>query len=245
MSNQPFQWTATQEQVSNLNATIIKPHSTIVPTEMIVLCHGYGAPGDDLVGIADPLIRELQKKQRNPILVFPEAPVDLEDYGMPGGRAWWPLNMARLMELAAKNDFSEMRSEVPPGIDDARSMLVEFTQELMNRFSIDEAKLTLGGFSQGAMLAVDAALRGLDKAPAHLAVMSGALICEPIWRAAAGRLETMKVIQTHGRFDTILPIQTGRWLNSLFRDSCRQATFHEFDGPHTIPMQAIEMIAES
>ncbi len=161
---------------------------------------------------------------------------------MPGGRAWWPLNMARLMQLAEKNDFSEMRNEVPPGIDEARAMLTETTEKILERYSLETSSLTLGGFSQGAMLATDTALRGLKTPPQRLAILSGALICESIWRSCADRLKETEVAQSHGRYDMILPVQTGRWLNTFFREHCSQVDYHEFDGPHTIPGEAYEMI---
>lgn len=237
-------WTHSLDQIGDLKTALIQPPAAFVPTEMLVLCHGYGAPGDDLVGIAEPLIRQFQKHGRQPLLVFPEGPMDLKDYGMPGSRAWWPLNMARLMALANKNDFSEMRNEIPPGIDEARSMLVDTIGRLLHRFAIDSSQLTLGGFSQGAMLATDTALQGLDNVPKALVVFSGALICEQKWRSAASRLSQLQIIQSHGRYDTILPIQTGRWLNSLLNEYNQEVRYHEFDGPHTIPMEAIELISQ-
>ena len=54
------------------------------PEGAVVLCHGFGAGGDDLV----PLHRELcgldprLERQR---FIFPEAPLSLG----PGSRAWW------------------------------------------------------------------------------------------------------------------------------------------------------------
>ena len=243
MSNQQISWSHSIQQIGPLRTAIIQPKLKSAFNEIIVLCHGFGAPGDDLVGIAEPLIKQLQKHDRYPLLVFPEAPIDLEEYGMPGGRAWWPLNMARLMQLAEKNDFSEMRSEVPPGIDEARGMLTETVENLLDQFSLTTSSLTLGGFSQGGMVATDCALRGLKVAPKRLAIMSGALICEPIWKSAADRMKETDVVQSHGRQDMILPIQTGRWLNAFFRENCKQVSYHEFDGPHTIPMEAIELIS--
>jgi phospholipase/carboxylesterase len=242
MSNQQRAWTHSIQQIGSLKTAIIHPNDLAKAREVFVMCHGFGAPGDDLVGIAQFMISQLRIQDRLPILVFPEAPIDLGKFGMPGGRAWWPLNMARLMHLAEKNDFSEMRNEVPPGIDEARNMLTETTERILEQFSLDTSALTIGGFSQGAMLATDTAIMGLKSPPKRLAVLSGALICESHWRSGADRLKSTEVVQTHGRFDTILPIQTGRWLNALLRENCREMNYHEFDGPHSIPPEAIEML---
>ncbi len=243
MSKQQTKWTHSIQRLGPLKTAIIRPAQESEIREAIVLCHGFGAPGDDLVGIAEPLILQLRKYDRTPMLIFPEAPIDLAEYGMPGGRAWWPLNMARLMQLAEKNDFSEMRNEVPPGIDEAREKLVETIEKILDQHKLDNSTLTIGGFSQGAMLATDTALRGLKTPPKHLVVLSGALICENIWKSCADRLRETDVVQSHGRYDMILPIQTGRWLNAFFRENCSQVAYHEFDGPHTIPGEAYEMIS--
>ncbi len=144
---------------------------------------------------------------------------------MPGGRAWWPINMARLMQLAATNDFSAMRNEVPPGIDSARNALVATTYELLSRYALSPASLTLGGFSQGAMVAVDTVLRGMDEAPKRLVAFSGALICEDLWSQRLDRLASTELLQSHGRYDTILPVESGRWLYGLLQPACMVAKY--------------------
>lgn len=245
MNNPKEQWTARNEIFGQLHCKIVVPPEEIVPHELLVLCHGYGAPGDDLFGFANHLIREYRKHKRYPVMLFPAAPIDLEEYGMPGGRAWWPLNMARLMELVAKNDIGEMRDEVPPGIDEARDALTQTIQEALDRYSLSCNELTIGGFSQGAMLAVDTAIRGLPHRPNRLVIFSGALICESLWKEKVARIAETHVIQSHGRFDNILPIQTGRWLHTMLKEACESIRYDEFDGPHTIPLEAIELVSGS
>jgi phospholipase/carboxylesterase len=105
--------------------------------------------------------------------------------------------------------------------------------------------LTLAGFSQGAMLSVDTVIRGLAEPPGKLVVMSGALICESLWKAKADRLRKLPVLQSHGRSDSILPIQTGRWLKQFFEASLCNLEYLEFNGDHTIPYEIYPMIAKS
>src|SRR5262245_45871791 len=59
---------------------------------LVVLLHGFGAPGDDLV----PLFRQLDVP-RSVRFAFPEAPIDLGELVGPayaGGRAWWMIDPA-------------------------------------------------------------------------------------------------------------------------------------------------------
>ncbi len=89
------------------------------------------------------------------------------------------------------------------------------------------------------MLAVDTVVRGLPAPPGKLAVMSGALICESLWRAGATRLQDLAVVQSHGRMDSILPVQTGRWLHELLVAGGASVDYLEFDGDHTIPFEML------
>ena len=117
---------------------------------VVVLLHGYGAPGTDLV----PLWRELAVPHEVRF-VFPEAPLEL---GF-GGRAWWPLDMARLQDRFSKAAVERLIAEVPPGIDEARAALLELLAVLERDFGALPEQTVLGGFSQGAMLATDIVLR--------------------------------------------------------------------------------------
>jgi phospholipase/carboxylesterase len=204
----------------------------------VFLCHGFGAPGDDLAGLAEVYLEQCLSTALRPALVFPAAPLDLADEGMPGGRAWWRLNMARLMQATMTNSFDQLRSEIPAGIDQAREALMEAVRTARHRFG-SAPQLVLGGFSQGAMLAVDTALRGLDDPPHGLIIYSGALLCEGLWRPLSSRLASTRIYLSHGTLDPILPIQTGRWLAEMLLEAgCRLNPYY-FQGPHTIPMRAL------
>jgi phospholipase/carboxylesterase len=206
---------------------------------VVVLCHGFGASGEDLVGIAEGLL-EGSENAGGIELVFPAAPLALDEYGMPGGRAWWLLSISRLIAALDEGRYEEVREEVPPGIDEARQALTETVELLLARNNLDHRQLILGGFSQGAMLSMDVACRGLAAPPAGLCLYSGALICERQWKLTVSRLQHAKIIQSHGRQDPILPFQAGGWLRELLQKAGCQVDFVDFSGPHTIPWEAIE-----
>src|SRR5260221_4639921 len=62
----------------------------------ILLCHGFGAPGADLV----PLARVIDAG-RDVRWFFPEAPIDL-GLEMMGGRAWWEIDLVRMQTAIAR-----------------------------------------------------------------------------------------------------------------------------------------------
>src|SRR5690606_12818637 len=97
----------------------------------------------------------------------------------------------------------------------------------------------LGGFSQGAMLAVDTALH-LDEPPGGLVIWSGTLLNEAVWLPQVSRLKGVPIVQSHGREDTISPFEAALWLRDLPTKPGAEVTFHDVPGPHTIPMEAMQ-----
>lgn len=237
-----FQYRGAREKIGDLDCVIVSPETMsgepLKPAALAVFCHGFGAGGEDLVGFAGEVLEAAATDQ--PLaLVFPAAPIDLTDQGMPGSRAWWLLSVQRLLSALEEGRYEQIRMEVPDGIDAARTKLTYVVESLLSRYELQSNKLLLAGFSQGAMLSMETACEGLKSAPAALCLYSGALICEKKWSKAAPRLADTKIVQSHGRFDTILPLQTGAWLRDLLTESGCQVDFLEFDGPHTIPTEAI------
>src|SRR5437879_8470468 len=84
---------------------------------VVVLLHGYGAPGSDLVVFGRTI-----DAPRGTRFVFPEAPIDLgREY--EGGRAWWHIDMMALQVAIARGTFRERAHEVPPGLAEARALV--------------------------------------------------------------------------------------------------------------------------
>ena len=213
------------------------------PELVVIICHGFGAPGTDLVSIGSELLQlnpELAGRIR---FVFPAAPLSLDDIGMFGGRAWWHLDIERLTRAIETGELRDLRNDLPEDLPRARQMLQSLIEEVQEATGLPTSRLVLGGFSQGSMLATDVALR-LPEAPAALCIWSGALMCESIWRELAANRGTLAVLQSHGRQDPILPFQGGLWLRDMLREAGVDVEFIEFDGVHTIPVEAIRRFAE-
>ena len=213
------------------------------PTVAVVLCHGYGAPGSDLVSLSGAWIPLLGDDASRFRFVFPAAPTTLADMGMPDGRAWWPLNMARLMEAIEANAFDELHQHTPPGIDSAREKLCETIRLVKDEIAGDSTPLVLGGFSQGAMLTMETSLRGSVDPPQLLIQFSGTVVCEPQWQSAMNRLDQCRVYQSHGQMDPILPYSSAMRLRELLEEANVNVDFHSFIGPHTIDQASVEAVA--
>ncbi|MCE2811756.1 MAG: hypothetical protein LW850_15330 [Planctomycetaceae bacterium] len=234
-------WVLERKVWGGLESILIAPRGN-EPAVLVTLCHGFGAPGRDLVSLAEELVPLLPEGDAKPAFLFPCGPLDLEEtHGMPDARAWWPINMARLAQLATVDNLDELRNEIPPGIDQARRKLEDCVLACLSDKQWNSTILVMGGFSQGAMLSVDVALRSARLSPVGLIAWSGALICESSWNQAyRNDPRRIQVFQSHGRQDMILPISTGRALSGFLQGLSLPVDYAEFHGPHAIGIESIE-----
>ena len=157
---------------------------------------------------------------------------------MPGARAWWHLDIAKLNAAIEEGQFRNLRNDLPAGLPEARRLVTGLVEAIQEEWKTPSHQLVLGGFSQGAMLATDVALR-LPAPPAALNVWSGTLLCEQEWARLAGDRGHLSVVQSHGHTDPILPFAAAEWLRDLLIGAGLDVDFLEFPGMHTIPAQAI------
>lgn len=234
--------TVTREHIAPLDCIVVDGGDQ--PSIAVVICHGYGASLDDLAPLASEWLTMLGEKAADFRFVFPNAPHSLAEMGMPTARAWWPINMARLAEAVQANSFEDLHNEVPPGIDQAQQCLDQVITAVLRDLPTETPRLVLGGFSQGAMLSMDTALRGKIDAPELLLQFSGTVVCRSLWETAAkDRLANTKVFQSHGTIDPVLPFASAEVLRDLLRLAGVSVDFHEFEGPHTIDGLSVEKVA--
>jgi phospholipase/carboxylesterase len=209
----------------------------------VVLCHGYGATGRDLIGLTEAIGEVRPSVLSSTAFLYPAAPLDLADHGIPYGRAWWHIDLDRLINRPTPELLARFRSDAPEGALEARRMLEEMLAATCEQFSLKSAQLVLGGFSQGSMLVTDAALR-MDVGPAGLCILSGALVNERQWRDLAPKHKPIRVLQSHGRQDQLLMYPQATQLRDLLIDAGHHVQFVPFDGGHEIPPIVIHRLAE-
>ncbi|AKU95230.1 Phospholipase/carboxylesterase family protein [Labilithrix luteola] len=202
----------------------------------MVLLHGFGAPGDDLVGLAGAV-----GAPPGTTFLFPEAPHDLAEFtSLPvygGARAWWMVDVGRYERALSSGRLGDVIDEVPDGLDEARAALASMFDALAKQGTPSEL-VVVGGFSQGSMLSVDFALR--DARPLRgLVVMSGALIAASEWRPRMKARAGMPLFQSHGTHDPILPYEVAKLLNRELVSAGLVGDFLSFAGGHGIPPETM------
>jgi phospholipase/carboxylesterase len=195
---------------------------------VVILLHGFGAPGDDLVSLggaidAPPGTRWL----------FPEAPLSV-NLGFGEARAWWIIDMARIQADRAAGRIRDLSMDIPKGLSLARDRLLAFLKELPQHLPIDYRKTVIGGFSQGAMLSCDAVLQ-TEYPFAGMVQLSGNLLAQPVWRPLMPKRKGLPVFQSHGLQDDILPYVGAERLRDTLSKSGLAVEWHSFRGGHEIP----------
>lgn len=172
--------------MAELRALRRMPASAGAPAQLVVLCHGVGAGGHDLIGIADAWAEALP----GAAFVAPDAPEPYD--AAPAGRQWFSLRDRTLSVLER-------------GADRAAASLNPFVDAELARLGLAPDACALMGFSQGAMTVLHAGLRRAGP-PRALLAYSGALL-------APHRLEGLgqvPVLLVHGEADEVVPVSRSR-----------------------------------
>jgi len=203
---------------------------------VVILLHGFGAPGDDLVPLAEVL--EAPEGTR---WLFPEAPLSL-DMGFGDSRAWWIIDMARLQADRAAGRVRDLSMEIPKGLALARGWLLALLKELPHHLPIDYRKTVIGGFSQGAMLTCDAVCH-TDYPFAGLVQLSSNLLAQPVWSPLMPKRHGLPVFQSHGTLDEILPYVGAERLRDALNHAGLAVEWHSFRGGHEIPESVLRALS--
>ena len=168
----------------NLSGPSFPPRSGGPPRQLVILLHGWGADGNDLIGLAPHFARTMPHAE----FVSPHAPFPCD---MGFGRQWFSL-----ADRTPARILAGMRA-IAPVID-------AFIGEALHARGLGDRALALVGFSQGAMAALYVALRR-EEACAAVLGYSGALIGG---EELAIEIKSMPpVLLVHGRADEIVPVQ--------------------------------------
>jgi phospholipase/carboxylesterase len=202
---------------------------------LFILLHGFGAPGDDLVSLADDLIVPAGTR-----FVFPEGPLSLS-FGPSAARAWWLIDMARIAADQAAGRVRDLSQDIPKGLAPARETILAFLKEVEHSFGADPRKTILGGFSQGAMLSCDVMLHS-DRPYAGLVQLSGNVLAQSLWGPLMAKRKGLPVFQSHGMQDELLPYVGAERLRDILIHAGLSVEWQSFRGGHEIPRSVLQRL---
>lgn len=188
---------------------------------LLLLLHGIGADENDLFGLA-PFLDERF------FIVSVQAPFVLPY----GGFAWFELFIE-----PGKIGFNAKQFE------QSRKMILEFVDEIIAEYELDASRIYLCGFSQGAMMSLSAVLSEPEKF-AGLVAMSGRAVTEmlPI-NKGFDELKDFPILVTHGIYDPVLPIETGRATREILSRLPVCLEYKEYKMAHEISQESLRDVS--
>jgi phospholipase/carboxylesterase len=170
------------------------PASKAAPAQLVVLCHGLGADGHDLIDLAPTWGHALP----DAAFVSVDAPF-AHDSGF--GRQWWSV-------------ADRSPPVVEAGVRRAAEFLDGFIDAELQRLGLPADRYALMGFSQGAMTVLFTGLRRAS-APRAILAFSGALIAPE--SLATELANNAPVLLVHGEADDVVPAQRSRDAEAALR----------------------------
>ena len=154
------------------------------PKQIVLLLHGYGSNGADVISLAPHWQRNLP----DALFLAPNAPQRLSN--LSSGYQWWPLSAFTPQALAS-------------GAASAAPAIEAFIDRKLKQYGLTEASLAIVGFSQGTMMALHVGLRRPRKVAAiigYSGMLTGGqeLSHLPITKPP--------VLLIHGSADPIVPV---------------------------------------
>lgn len=187
---------------------------------LVVIMHGRGADANDLADIAPALDAPPGCR-----FVFPNAPRAWEAApGMTYGFTWfdgWPPTGKSLL--------------------DSRELVFRFLSEVATRYPTPTGKIVLCGFSQGALMALDAGLR-TETPLAGVVAMSGGLYEEDLPDLQPRR--QLPVLIVHGTMDDVIPINAARRARHVLESHGLEPEYGEFPMGHFVTQDSMAQVAE-
>lgn len=206
-----------------LSGPMIPPRDGGLPQRAIVLLHGYGSDGNDLIGLA-PYWRDIAPTA---LFVAPNAPDPCRDN--PAGFQWFPIDFER----------PGYRFE---GASRACPVVVSFLTDLWTQTGLTAADTILAGFSQGAMMALHVGL-SLDTPLLGIIAFSGALI--PPEQFLAGSSPRPPVCLIHGDEDVVVDPNYSAEAAATLRQAGFAVSYHvERGAGHTITAEGLRFASD-
>ena len=191
------------------------------PAPLLIMLHGYGSNEHDLFDLAQYLDPRLHIVSARGVLSLPW-----------GGFAWYNLG----------GTPGNLRPD-PDTRERAVGFLENFIRDLPGRLGTDPQRTFLLGFSQGAIMSLAMAMR-LPERLAGVIALSGYLDPDLNIVPPPAGLAELDILQIHGLYDDVIPIDAARRSRELFEATPARYTYSEDPIGHSISLEGLQLIRE-
>jgi len=200
------------------------------PVASIIWMHGLGADAHDF----EPIVPALAEPLRRPLrFVFPNAPVRpvTVNAGYPM-RAWFDISVLGGSSVAPDE----------PGIRESAAAIRALVRR-ENEHGIPTNRIVLGGFSQGAGMAVFSGLRHPGRLAGMVALSGFLLLTSTLDAERQAANQETSIFLGHGTFDPMVDVRLGEELRSTLESRGYAVEWHTYPIQHTVSPEEVLHVA--
>ena len=199
--------------------------TTKTPKFLVILLHGYGANGENLIELAN----EFQPIIQDAYFIAPNA-IEPWEGGFPNSYQWFSLYAG--VERNALDILA-------PKIKNANQILLKFIEDQLARFNLSFENLILIGFSQGSMMSIYQGLI-MPKKIAGIISFSGKVV-EPL-SVGDEIISKPDICLIHGTHDSVLPFANFHEAQKILNQYQIPFEAHAIENlDHTIDIRAVRI----
>lgn len=166
-----------------VNGASLQPRSGNAPRQIVLLLHGFGSSGSDMIALAPTW----QQALPDALFLAPHAP---QRCAIGAGYQWWGLSELSPQALAR-------------GARDAAPAIDSFVDRKLAQYDLTDADLAIVGFSQGTMMALHV---GLRRQPQVAAIVGYSGMLTGTAELRAELASKPPVLLVHGSQDPVVPV---------------------------------------
>jgi phospholipase/carboxylesterase len=205
-----------------VNGSSLQPLSGGKPRHIVLLLHGYGSNGADLISFAPHWRQALP----DALFLAPNAP---QSMGFGSAYQWWGLNAFTPQALAA-------------GATSAAPALDAFIDRKLAEYGLTEKDLAIVGFSQGTMMALHVGLRRKTQVAAIVGFSGMLTGAAELSHHIASK---PPVLLIHGSADPVVPVAALHAAKSALDRLGVEVTAHVSQGlGHSVDPTGLKMGGE-
>jgi len=199
---------------TTLTYSVNRPAKQSAKTPVLIMLHGYGSNEADLFEIARGLDGRF-------ITFSLRAPYSTNE----GGFCWYSL------EFLPNQEFRYNYKEAT----ESRAKILSFISNACKAYKLDSTQVFLMGFSQGAIMAYDLAIKAPSKIKGIMA-LSGRLMEESKQQATDWlKVAKVKMFIAHGNSDNVIKVSEAVKADEFFKSKAvKDLSYKEYEMPHSI-----------
>lgn len=193
-----------------------EPEVILESNPVLILLHGFGSNEEDLFSFASEL-------PKNYYIISVRAPKPLAPYGY----AWFDIQFDAYGNKITNDEEAWL----------AKNLVIDFINEVVNKYPIDKDNVNLIGFSQGAILSYAVALtqpKLVNKVVALSGYFKKDLIKDYLPQE---EYKHLKFFISHGTVDQVISIEDARKISPILTELGITHTYKEYPVGHGVAPQ--------